>query len=122
MHPVPDWIKLIVDLWPIASTITPLILIAGFLWLRTKFPDKAEFDKVVVTVNQVVTDQATCAQAIKELKSERDDPPTRIDLMAQLGTMSGRLSAVEAKSDGIADRVETANDYLQILIERGVRG
>jgi hypothetical protein len=31
------WLELIRTIWPIAATITPLILICGFLWLQTKF-------------------------------------------------------------------------------------
>jgi hypothetical protein len=117
---MPSWFSIVTDLWPIASTITPLILLAGFLWLRTKFPTKEDFDGVKKTVDQLVIDQTKCSAAVESLKEERDDPPTRVELMAQMAGLSGRLSAVEQKSDGIADRVDTANDYLQILIERGL--
>lgn len=129
---MPDWISLIIDLWPIASTITPIILLAGFLWLRQKFPSKEDFDALKLTVDVLKVDQAATTaatanaleatnNAIKELKGERDDPPTRVQLMAEMATMAGRVSAVEAKVDGVGNAVETANDYLQILIERGVR-
>ncbi|WP_300113352.1 hypothetical protein [Sphingobium sp.] len=125
---MPDWVRLIIDLWPIASTITPIILLAGFLWLRQKFPSKEDFDVLKLNVDKLKLDQAATTNAleatnstIKELKGERDDPPTRVQLMAEMATMAGRVSAVEAKVDGVGNAVETANDYLQILIERGVR-
>ena len=129
---MPDWLSFIIDLWPIASTITPVILFAGFLWLRQKFPSKEDFDLLKGTVDKLKIDQAATTAAtanaleatnvaIKELKGERDDPPTRVQLMAEMATMAGRVSAVEAKVDGVGNAVETANDYLQILIERGVR-
>ena len=104
---MPDWVRLIIDLWPIASTITPIILLAGFLWLRQKFPSKEDFDVLKLNVDKLKLDQAATTNAleatnstIKELKGERDDPPTRVQLMAEMATMAGRVSAVEAKVDG----------------------
>lgn len=118
---MPDWVSLIIKLWPIASTITPIILLAGFLWLRQKFPSKEDFDTLRGKVDKLTVDQAKTADAIKELKAGRDDPPTRVQLMAEMAVLAGRVSAVEAKVDGVGNAVETSNDYLQILIERGVR-
>lgn len=117
---MPDWVQLIIDLWPIASTITPIILLAGFLWLRQKFPSKEDFDALKQTVDQLKTDQVASTQTIRLLKNERDDPPTRVQLMAEMATLAGRVSAVEASLKGVGDQVATSNDYLQILIERGV--
>jgi len=113
---VPDWLSLIIDLWPIASTITPVILLAGFLWLRQKFPSKEDFDTLKLSVDKLKLDQAATASAmeasnaatkaaINELKGERDDPPTRVQLMAEMATLAGRTSAVEAKVDGVAGAV-----------------
>jgi H+/Cl- antiporter ClcA len=118
---VPDWISLLIQLWPIASTITPVILLAGFLWLRQKFPSKEDFDALKLTVDQLKTDQAKTSETIKELKGERDDPPTRVQLMAEMAVLASRVSGMEAGLEGVRGQLETSNDYLQILIERGVR-
>ncbi|SCW55872.1 hypothetical protein SAMN02927924_01341 [Sphingobium faniae] len=118
---VPDWIQLIIDLWPIASTITPLILLAGFLWLRQKFPSKDDFDALKLTVDKLKVDQVATTNAIKDLKDERDDPPTRVQLMAEMGDLAERVSAMEASFKGLSTHLETTNDYLKILVDRGLR-
>ncbi|PHP19549.1 hypothetical protein CG471_11865 [Sphingobium sp. IP1] len=124
---MPDWVSLIIKLWPIASTITPIILLAGFLWLRQKFPSKEDFDSLKRTVDALQIDQVATKNsleatnsAIKELKADRDDPPTRVQLMAEMAVLAGRVSGIEAEVKGVGKQVETSNDYLQILIERGV--
>jgi len=118
---MPDWVQLIIDLWPIASTITPIILLAGFLWLRQKFPSKEDFDALKATVDKLTVDQAASTNTIKLLKNERDDPPTRVQLMDELGDLAERTSGVEASVKGLSTQLGTAMDLLQILIERGVR-
>ncbi|MFY9350076.1 MAG: hypothetical protein WBL20_04700 [Sphingobium sp.] len=118
---MPGWFRVVLDLWPIASTITPVILLAGFLWLRQKFPSKEDFDALSIKVDKIDVDQVACKVAIQALKEERDDPPTRIELLEGVAKLAERLSAVEARSEGIADQLDTANDYLQLLIERSVR-
>lgn len=116
-----DWFRLFLDLWPIASGVTPLILLGGFYWLRTKFPTKEDFDALKQTVDGLKLSHVATDNAIQDLHDERDDPPTRVQLMAEMATLAARVSGVEAKVEGVAKQVETANDYLQILIERGVR-
>lgn len=118
---MPAWLQLILDLWPIASTITPVILLAGFLWLRQKFPSKEDFDALKLTVDQLKVDQAKTTNTIKELKDERDDPPTRVQLMAEMGELAERVSAMEASFKGLSTHLETTNDYLKILVDRGLR-
>lgn len=118
---MPDWLSYLISLWPILSGITPIILLAGFYWLRTKFPTKEDFDALTAKVGQLSIDQIKCNTTVDQLKAERDDPPTRYEMLEYLARLSGRMSAVEAKTDGISKQVETGNDYLQILIERSVR-
>ncbi|WP_370176254.1 hypothetical protein [Sphingobium abikonense] len=118
---MPDWMRLIIDLWPVASTITPVILLAGFLWLQRKFPSKEDFDALRLTVDKVKLEQVATANAIEELREERDDPPTRVQLMAEMGELAERVSAMEAAFAGVSAQLLTTNNYLQILIERGVR-
>ncbi len=118
---MPDWLTILIKLWPIASTITPIILLAGFLWLRQKFPSKEDFEALKVNVDKLKVDQVATTNAIKELKDERDDPPTRVQLMAEMGDLAERVSAMEASFHGISSQLNTTNNYLQILIERGVR-
>ena len=46
------WAEIIRTVWPIAATITPLILIAGFLWLQTKFALANKFHHAVAVVKR----------------------------------------------------------------------
>ncbi|HEX7820665.1 MAG TPA: hypothetical protein VF463_08595 [Sphingobium sp.] len=117
---MPDWLSLLIDIWPVLSGATPIILMAGFYWLRTKFPTKEDFDKLQTTVTQLSVDQVKCNAAVVQLEAEHKESPTPIELMAQLATLAGRMSGVENRVDGVGKQVETANDYLQILIERGI--
>jgi hypothetical protein len=118
---MPDWFKIIVDLWPIASTITPVILIAGFLWLRTKFPLKEDFDKLAANVKTLSDEQISCAARLTAVEDDLDSEPTRVQLLAQMTVMSSKISRVEAQTEGVQSQLATANDYLQIIIERGMK-
>ncbi|WP_289145063.1 hypothetical protein [uncultured Sphingobium sp.] len=118
---MPDWVSLIIDLWPIASTITPIILLAGFFWLRTKFPLKEDFDKLAVIVKQLGDEQISCSARLKSVEDDQVSEPTRIQLLAQMQVMSNKVSRVEAQTEGVQSQLATANDYLQLIIERGMK-
>lgn len=118
---MPDWLQLIIDLWPIASTITPIILLAGFFWLRTKFPLKEDFDKLAAIVGKLGDDQIGCAARLKAVEEELVSEPTSVQLMAQMTVMSNKVSRVEAQTEGLQTQAATTNDYLQIIIERGLK-
>ncbi|WP_336958689.1 DUF2730 family protein [Sphingobium aquiterrae] len=117
---MPAWFGIINDLWPIATTITPLILTAGFLWLRTKFPTKEDFDRLVTKVDAIDEEQIKCTTRLDNIAADLDDPPTRVDLLEQMAKISGRMSGVEQQCSGLRDRLNTANDLLQIIIDRGL--
>ncbi len=118
---MPDWLSTVVDLWPIASTITPIILLAGFFWLRTKFPLKEDFDKLAVIVRQLGDEQIACSARLTAVEEDQDSEPTRVQMLAQMTVMSNKISRVEAQTEGVQSQLATANDYLQIIIERGMK-
>lgn len=117
---MPAWLYTVVDLWPVLSSLTPVILLAGFYWLRTKFPDKADFDALKVTVEQIELDQTSLNLIVKRLDEERDSHPSRIHLLEELGTVESRVKSVETGQLGLSMQLKTANEYLQILVERGL--
>ena len=117
---MPAWLATLIDLWPIASTITPLILLAGFYWLQTKFPSKLDFAALADKVDQIEVDQAAASAAVQRMSEDRDSPPTRLQLMQHIAGLEGRVSAVEAGLASINTQLKTANEYLQILVERGL--
>ena len=117
---MPSWLYNLIELWPILSGLTPLILLAGFYWLRTKFPDKVDFDKLTLKVEQIELDQVTTSTALQRMSEDRDSPPTRLQLMQHIAGLEGRVSAVETGPASINTQLKTANEYLQILVERGL--
>jgi len=118
---MPSWASIIIDLWPIASTITPIILLAGFFWLRTKFPLKEDFDKLAEIVDKLGDEQISCSARLKAVEDDQDSEPTRVQMLAQMTVMSNKVSRVEAQTEGVQSQLKTANDYLQIIIERGMK-
>ncbi|WP_336973475.1 hypothetical protein [Sphingobium aromaticiconvertens] len=117
---MPSWFSIVTDLWPIASTITPLILLAGFFWLRTKFPLKEDFDKLADIVDKLGDEQIACSARLKAVENDQVSEPTRVQIMAQMTVMSNKVSRVEAQTEGVQTQLRTANDYLQIMVERGL--
>lgn len=117
---MPSWLNTIIDLWPIASTITPLILLGGFYWLQTKFPSKTDFSDLSRKVDTIEIDQIRVGDEIKKLREDRDSPPTRMELLSKIAGVEGRVSAVETGLASINTQLKTANEYLQILVERGL--
>lgn len=117
---MPDWFNLILDLWPIASAIGPLVAALGFLWLRNKFPDKADFTELCDKHDAMKVEQVRLADMVNRLANDQESAPTRYQLMQELAQMEGRIKGVEAGLTGVASQLKTANDYLQILVERGL--
>ena len=113
-------LDLIIQLWPIASTLTPVILLAGFYWLKDKFPTKEQFDGLVTKVDEIETSQVEMRGNVQTLMDDRDAQPTRIELMKAMGVLAERVSAMEGGVEGIGHQLETTNDYLKILIDRGL--
>lgn len=119
--PADSWLYNLIELWPILSSLTPVILLGGFYWLRTKFPSRQDFDALAGNVDQLDAVVARLKVETDHLIEERDAAPTRIQLMDEIGRLSARVSGVEAGVAAIGTQLATANDYLQILVERGLR-
>lgn len=113
-------LNILIELWPILSAITPLLFGAGFLYLRTQFPTKADFDSLAKTVNEIGDKMIITTSAVDHLAQEQESAPTRIELMNRIADLGGRVSKMEGSLDGIATQLDTTNDYLKIIVERGL--
>lgn len=118
---MPEWLYTAIELWPILSSLTPIILLAGFYWLRTKFPVKEDFDQLAATVEKIELDQVGVNAIVQRLNDDRAAAPTPVQLMAEIAAVEGRVKAVEAGLSAISTQLKTANEYLQILVERGLQ-
>lgn len=116
-----SWLYGLVDFWPILSSLTPLILLGGFYWLRTKFPSQTDFDKLRDNVSDLDTVVAKLKTETDHLIEERDAAPTRVQLLEAISALNGRVSNMEGGMDGLSRQLQTVSDYLQILVDRGLR-
>lgn len=113
-------LNLLIDLWPILSAITPLLFGAGFLYLRTQFPTKADFDSLAKTVTAIGDKMLVTTSAVDHLAQEQESAPTRVELMNRIAELGGRVSKMEGSLSGISSQLDTTNDYLKVIIERGL--
>lgn len=112
--------SMLIGLWPIVSALTPFVLAGGVWYLRTQFASKADFDALSLKVINLTTAVQTAQGSIDHLTAEQDSTPTRIELLNKIAAVEGRASGIEADVQGIKSRLDTANDYLQILVQRGM--
>lgn len=126
------WLDYLQIFWPIAASITPIVLTAGLLWLKTQFPSKADLEstrkEIVgrIDAHQHRLDQgsdklADLTQRLAVVEEECDSQPTKNDLNQGMSVISGRVSGVESAVKGLDDQLKTANGYLRTLIEQGLR-
>lgn len=116
------WLDILLNvIWPIASTLTPIILGAGFLWLQTKFPTKTDFEDLKTRVGHIEVQQGKDSLRLSAIADDAEHSPTRIELLKELSTISSRLAHVEATGKATEKAVATQNDYLHTLIEKGLK-
>jgi len=113
-------LNIMIDLWPIISAITPILFGAGFLYLRTQFPTKADFDSLARTVGDLANRLTATTTAVDHLAQEQDSAPTRIQLMEKIAAVDARVSGVERGLGSIERQLNSTNDYLKILVDRGL--
>ena len=128
---MPSWVHILSELWPIAATVTPLIMIAGFYWLRSKFVSLVDHDDLKCKVDAHSDAIASMDSAIKTLLANIDSAPTRMDLLTKLSDLNERMSRAEAEnqavqrqmiaqSQSVERQLSTLNQYLHTLVERGM--
>ena len=131
-------------LWPIAALITPALIGAGILWLRSQFATKAELEAVKADLPARMTalgkevDNRLNAHAerfergsakfadhdkrIALVEADCKEVPTRQNLQAELSQISQRLRGVETGFEGMERQLNTTNDYLKIIVDKGFKG
>ena len=126
-HSAVSWWQVIQTLWPIAATMTPLILLGGFAWLLTKFPSRAdlkvhetELKTLTEQVSGLVTRISTNESRIDHVMRDLEREPTRAGLANSISDVRDRLGSVESSVRAMQHQLETQNDYLQTLIQQGL--
>lgn len=122
-----SWLQILQTVWPIASAITPVIMLGGFAWLQTKFPSQADLKEHKVDllalndrVSSVMTRMTTSEGRIENIIRDLEREPTRADLSSSIADLRERMGRVESSVDSVRDQLETQNEYLHTLIEQGM--
>ncbi len=117
-------------LWPIAATITPVLIAVGLLWLRTKFADVKAVATVVSDVGTIKERLGLIELRLNEVEDDLEGEPTRLQVLQKISEVSERLARVEESGhslqrqlgqqiESIARQLKTQGDYVHTLIERG---
>lgn len=123
-----SWLQILQTVWPIASAITPVIMLGGFAWLQTKFPSQADLKEHKVDllalnerVSSVMTRMTTSEGRIENILRDLERAPTRSDLSSSIADVRERMGRVESSVDSVRDQLETQNEYLHTLIQQGMK-
>jgi hypothetical protein len=118
-------------IWPIAVSILPLIVGAGFLWLKTQFPTKSELaalegelvKKLDGHLGRFERGSAKFAEHDRRLALVEEDcesAPSKNDLNQGITVLAGRMSGMESGLKGVERQLNTQHDYLRTLIDQGL--
>jgi tRNA splicing ligase len=110
-------LEIIRTFWPIFVVVVGLAAGGCVWWLKGQFASKAELERLKIDV-ATVHDHET---RIKVLEENSHQSPTRQELQEDIATLAERMRGVEVGQEGIQRQLGTANQHLQILVERAVR-
>ncbi|MBN8844826.1 MAG: hypothetical protein J0H88_16415 [Sphingomonadales bacterium] len=110
-----DFLTKLMVFWPLAVFAMPVLLAVGLLWLRTKFPELAAFNKAVNDIGELKSKVGIFEVELKELRNDIESEPTRAQLNAQLSDAIARLSRVEGGIEGVGRQIHTQSQWIQAL-------
>lgn len=129
---MPAWMHWFQIFYPIAMTLTPVLLAIGLLWLKTKFAALGDLKQIDVRLTGVETTLQVMTADIKTLDEDAESEPTRMQLLERLSEMAQRMGRMEAAVEGerrqshqqyesLRSQLATNNQYLHTLVEQGMR-
>lgn len=114
------WYQIIQFIWPIAATITPVVMLGGFAWLKTKFPAIEDVEDIEDQLRDLRERKVKTESRLDTIERDLQSAPTRADLQNIISNLSERIGGLEAQNRGFERQLKTQNDYLQVLVERGM--
>lgn len=115
------WTDYLRATWPVIAAAVGLIITGAVLALGTRFASIGAFNKLKSRLVALEGHRANHDARIVRLEEIAVTSPTRQELQDDIGSLSERMRGVEAQVSGLNARFETLNDYLQMLIERGLK-
>jgi hypothetical protein len=120
---VVSWLlELIRTLWPVAIVVMPLVTGAGFLWLKTQFPSKTDFDTIQQRLAEGSRKLSDLDKRVALVEDDCESSPSKQDLSNLYAALAGRTSGVETALRGLEKALNTQNDYVHTLIEKAIKG
>lgn len=108
-------VEIIKAVWPIVATFGNIVAAAAFLWMKSQFVTKGDFEAVKAEL-------AAMAKALVKLEADDKHEPTRADLNRMTNHMDRRLSGVETGVKALGHQITRIDDYVRALLENELRG
>jgi hypothetical protein len=126
------WFQWLSILWPIAATITPVLIAIGLLWLRTKFADVKAMATLAADVGAIKSRLDVIDVRLADVDADLDGEPTRLQVLQKISEVSERLARVEVHGENhqlqlgqqinaLSNQLKTQGDYIQAVVERGMQ-
>lgn len=111
------WLDYVKALWPVVVGLSALLSSVVVLWLSSRYATLKSHGDLVEKVSKhgdrITKVEELCAQT-----------PTRQELQEDIAELGERMSAVETQVtsgfEGMRDQQRTTNDYLHLIIEKGL--
>lgn len=127
-----NWLQYLQALWPIAVVIIPIVLGGGFVWLKTQFPTKHELKTIEKELQERLDRHSKRFESGKDKFAEHDRRiavveedckrhPSRDTLQGSLSELSQRVRGVEVASEAMERQLNTANRYLEMIVDKGIK-
>lgn len=115
-------------LWPVVLTTAGLIASGVLLALATRFASVKALSSLSAKVGEHSTSLETHATRLAQLEASASQSPTRQELQGDIAQLSERMrgmetafNGVEREFEGVGKQLDTANRYLEMVIERGLK-
>lgn len=105
---------------PILSQIAPVLFGVAILYLRSQFPHKSDFDRLANQVSDLGAKLSANSASVEHLARDQDSAPNRMELLGRISGLESRVSGMESGIQSIQHQLHTTNDYLKILVDRGL--
>lgn len=113
-----NFLELIRTFWPIFLVVVTLAAGGAIWWAKGQFAGKADFDALKRKGEDGLHDHEARIRVLEEHSAQS---PTRQELQEDISQLAERMGRVEAGQEGITRQLGTANNYLQMLVERGMQ-
>jgi hypothetical protein len=118
----PDFLDLIRTLWPVLVGLVVVTTGGVLAALTTRFVTASRFDLLRDRVDRIDAGCERREVRVVALEEAARMSPTRIELQEDIGEIGARMTGVEVGIKAIDGRLETQNQYLNMLLDRGMRG